>query len=87
MFRRYGTFDGNPYNVLRSFLGFPPSQRPLGELTGGLAYYYEHMGFDYRSFRKILQKYLCLTMQKTSPTCLFGTIINPEVYFIATKHS
>lgn len=60
MTRRFGHFDAKPYNILASVLGHPPRLRPIIEFSPSLYYHGDHLGFDYRTLERILQKYFRL---------------------------
>jgi len=85
MSRRYGSFDANIKNVLLSFMGRPPQNRPMGEIAPGFGYYFQHTGFDFREFRKTLCKHFVEIRVAASPFSILGTWLMPEVYFCAEK--
>jgi SAM-dependent methyltransferase len=85
MSRRYGEFDATPKNIAASFLGRPPRNRPISEIAPGLRYHYEHLGFDFRSLRKLLGRYFESIESSASPFAALGTWLMPEVNFIASK--
>ncbi len=82
MSRRYGAFDARVANVLRAATGSPPAMRPVSEIAPGLAFHHEHMGFDHRVLRGLLERRFSLRRTATSPFRLFGTWLNPEVNFV-----
>lgn len=85
MVRRYGKFDALPGNVLLAFLGRPPQTRPVSEIAPGFDFYAPHLGFDHRRFLAILRKNFKLHQIATSPFAVFGTWLNPEVYFVVKR--
>ncbi|MCA9007310.1 MAG: class I SAM-dependent methyltransferase, partial [Planctomycetaceae bacterium] len=85
MTRRYGAYDANPKNVLLSFLGSPPQDRPYREIVPGFGYHFPHTGFDYRDFSKTLAGYFDLKKVSTSPFHAPGALFMPEVYFSLEK--
>jgi len=85
MVRRYGAFDANMKNIIVSFFGNPPTNRPINEITPGFNYYFEHVGFDYRKLIKILEKYFLTIRISSSPFSHIGTWLMPEVYFTLKK--
>jgi len=84
-FRRYGDFDATPKNVFRALIGYPPSQRPVGEVCPGLRYYFHHLGFDYRVLERVLRRRFQLQQKWFSPIPIFGGVLNSEVYFLLRK--
>ena len=85
MLRRYGSFDASLNNIIRALFYRPPTNRPISEIAPGVKYYCEHMGFDFRRFKSILKRYFIVTRTATSPFSLPGTLIMPELYFVAQK--
>ena len=85
MFRRYGAFDANIKNVVLSFLWHPPKDRPVSEIAPGFRFHYEHTGFDFRGLKNILTRYFELRTVAASPFSAFGSLLMPEVYFVAEK--
>lgn len=85
MFRRYGKFDASPRNILCATLGRPPLNRPAAEIAPGLAFHFDHLGFDYRAFERRLQEQFEIRKKWFSPIPLFGSVLNSEVYFSLTK--
>jgi len=85
MARRYGAFDANLRNVASSSFGFPPENRPISELAPGIRWHFEHTGFDFRPFGKILGGYFTLRKVSASPFPALGSLLMPEVYFVAEK--
>ena len=85
MSRRYGAFDATPKNVLNSFLGRPPRNRPVAELAPGLRFHHDHVGFDFRGFGKLLAEHFEPIEVFASPIAMLGTWLMPEVYFVGTK--
>lgn len=85
MARRYGSFDAEVKNVALAFLGCPPTDRPVSEIAPGLLFHFEHMGFDFRRFRRTLTRKFDLRKVSASPFSAFGPLVMPEVYFVATK--
>lgn len=85
MSRRLGAFDANVKNVLLSFLGYPPRNRPTRQIAPGLNYHFEHTGFDFRRFKEVLCEYFRLIKVATSPFAFLGPWLMPEVYFVAEK--
>jgi len=86
MMRRYGAFDASAGNILFSFAGRPPANRPVDEIAPGFNYYFEHVGFDYRKFKSKLES--CFNQPEiiTSPFSFPGTWLMPEVYFTVEKN-
>ena len=85
MSRRFGTFDASIKNVLLATLGYPPRERPISEIAPGFAFYYEHMGFDYRNLKTLLHTQFNLKKVTTSPFSIFGLWLNTELYFLIQK--
>lgn len=85
MTRRFGAYDARPLNVLRSVVGFPPKDRPLGLLPPDVEVHHEHLGFDHRIFRRHVAERFSLTRATASPFGILGTWLNPEAYFVAMK--
>jgi SAM-dependent methyltransferase len=84
MFRRYGRFDASFKNVSLSVLGFPPAERPLGEISPGFHFYFEHLGFNWKTLRSIFEKEFVILDIVSSPFNL-GAWCMPEVYFVLKK--
>lgn len=84
MTRRHGSFDATLKNVLKAIAGFPPKERPIAEISPGLRFHFEHMGFDFREFAQILSKYFSVERRTYSPIPLMGFLM-PEVYFVVSK--
>ncbi len=82
IFRRYGAFDARFVNVLAAFIGRPPLVRPISEIATGVRFHFEHLGFDYRSLDRLLQKQFRITKRWFSPFSILGPIMNSEVYFL-----
>jgi hypothetical protein len=85
MTRRYGAFDANIKNVLMSFIGNPPLNRPVHKITPELNYHFEHLGFDHRSFLTTLEKYFTLLNITSSPFSFLGSGLMPEIYYKVEK--
>jgi SAM-dependent methyltransferase len=85
MSRRYGAFDATPRNVVASFLGHAPANRPIAELAPGLRFHHDHVGFDFRSFRDTLQRHFEAIEISASPVAVLGTGLMPEAYFVGEK--
>lgn len=85
MTRRYGAFDASPMNVLLATVGFPPKDRPLGQLPPDVSVHHEHLGFDHRIFRKHVSERFSLVKASASPFRFLGTWFNPEAYFVVKK--
>ncbi|KAB2749988.1 class I SAM-dependent methyltransferase [Brucella anthropi] len=83
MVRRFGAYDARIGNVLRSFAYAPPKERPCSEIAPGFAYYFDHMGFDYRAFASVLRKHFHIDQITGGPFPAFGAIFNPEINFLA----
>jgi hypothetical protein len=83
--RRYGNFDAIPRNILAAFVGCPPLQRPVAEIAPGVAYHFHHLGFDYRTLERMLQKRLKLVKKWFGPFPILGAAFNSEVYFVVRK--
>jgi SAM-dependent methyltransferase len=84
MTRRLNGFDTNWKNILQCTLGFPPKERPVGKIDS-LPYHFEHLGFDYRNFKALLQQYFLLLNVFFSPVKYLGPLVNSEVYFVLKK--
>jgi len=85
MMRRFNAYDARPLNVLRCVLGFPPVVRPIAEISAGLPYHFEHLGFDYRKLKMLLAESFVIMKSFCSPVKLFGTVLNSEIYFVMRK--
>ena len=85
MMRRYGAFDANIKNVLMSFIGIPPTNRPIGEIAPGFNYHFEHLGFDWRRFSETLKEYFTQPKITFSPFSFCGRWLMPEIYFKVKK--
>ncbi len=85
MARRYGDFDARPGNILSAFLGRPPLDRPIAEISPGARYHFHHLGFDYRALRRLLQGQFQLLDRFFSPFPILGAVLNSEVYFFLSK--
>jgi SAM-dependent methyltransferase len=83
MTRRYGEFDAMPKNVLSCALGRPPIQRPISELRDGRHFHYHHVGFDHRRFQSVLSQHFEVQRISAAPFAPLGTLLNPEIYFMA----
>jgi len=83
--RRFGTFDTSIKNILLAVLCSPPKERPVSDIAPGFAFYYAHMGFDYRSLQALLHNQFRLQKVITSPFSIFGLWLNPEVNFLVIK--
>ena len=81
--RREGTFDTDTVNIFNSLIGLPPKQRQTSEIAPGRAYYFEHMGFDYREFEIALGAKFEVISKSFSPWNLGGLM--PEVYYVAQR--
>jgi len=60
----------------------PTKHRPCSEIAPGFAYYFDHMGFDYRAFKSELEKHFQIERMKGGPFPAFGAIFNPEINFL-----
>jgi SAM-dependent methyltransferase len=85
MSRRYGAFDATPRNIAISFLGRPPQNRPISEIAPGLRFHFYHLGFDFRSFKRLLEQHFESIDAYASPVAALGTWLMPEVYFVGAK--
>jgi len=81
--RRYGEVDARIPNIVKAFLGRPPTTRPV-IIFDGLPYITRHMGFDHRKFRKILQEYFSVKQIYGSPLIKFPLYLNSEIYFLCS---
>ncbi len=81
MTRRYGSFDAIPRNVLSAVIGTPPKDRPIAEISPGLRFHFEHMGFDFRVFAEELGEFFFIQKRAYSPVPLLGFLM-PEIYFV-----
>jgi SAM-dependent methyltransferase len=82
--RRYGQFDATVKNILLATMFRPPRERPVGEIAPGLHFHFEHLGFDWRTLRELLQAEFKLLHIVSSPLKL-GAWCMPEVYFVVRK--
>lgn len=71
-------------NYFKAFLG-QPIARKAGKLHPDLKYIFPHVGFDYRRFEQMLGKYFNIRERRFSPTPLFGSLLNNEVYYICER--
>ena len=85
MVRRYVAFDASIKNILNSFIGNPPLNRPTKEIMPGFNYHLEHVGFDYRNFMKILSSHFAKPELTSSPFSTPGPWLMPEVNFTVEK--
>jgi 2-polyprenyl-3-methyl-5-hydroxy-6-metoxy-1,4-benzoquinol methylase len=85
MCRRYGDFDASIGNIWRAALGRPPQARPVAEISPSVPYHFQHLGFDYRVFRKLLTDLFCVQSIYGSPFTGLGIQFSSEVYFIVHK--
>lgn len=85
MMRRFNAYDAQPMNILRCVLGFPPPVRPIAEISAGLPYHFEHLGFDYRKLKATLTETFVFIKTFCSPIKLLGTVLNSEIYFVMRK--
>jgi len=85
MSRRFGAFDATFKNVLLSFIGFPPNVRPTSEISPGLNFYIEHMGFNFHRFKEKFGARFKILKISASPFPFFTYWLMPEVYFTAIK--
>lgn len=81
MCRRYGDDDARIGNVLRATLGFPPKNRKVVDF-GGMPYILRHVGFDFRTFKKMLTKYFLIEKMYGSPNPSLPVFGNFEIYFV-----
>ena len=86
MLRRYGSFDATFGNVLRSVAFNPPSSRPLSEVSPGLRFHHEHMGFDFRRLEEMIRVDFSITEAVGSPYSIFGAALMPEIYFVVRRN-
>ncbi len=85
MARRWGAFDAHPANILSAFAGRPPRSRPVSQIADGLRFHFAHMGFDHRAFRHVLGQAFAVRTVRASPFAWLGSLLMPEVYFVAHK--
>ena len=85
MFRRYGSYDANLSNIIKSFFWMRLNERPSIEITPGFNYYSAHMGFNYRSFEKQCKEHFNIIKKTTSPFNIFGSFFMPEINFAMKK--
>jgi SAM-dependent methyltransferase len=83
--RRHGAFDATLGNVLRAAIGNPPKSRPLSEVSSGLKFHHEHMGFDFRQLKQMILRQLSIEETAASPYPILGSTLMPEIYFVARK--
>ena len=81
MFRRYGSYDANINNVIKSFLGKPPYRRPIIEIAPGFNYHSPHMGFNHRNFERECKSYFKIIEKSSSPFNIFNSFLMPEINF------
>lgn len=86
MFKRFGANDAKINNILSSMIYSPPVNRPVAEIGPGLSYHFEHMGFDYRKFRRLIARSYTIKNITTSPFKIGGVILMPEVYYVLEKN-
>jgi SAM-dependent methyltransferase len=82
MTRRFGDVDASPLNILKSILGFPPENRPVGLLSEGVPYIFRHMGFDYRRLGNTIKERFQILATYGSPWPSLPLFFNFEIYFI-----
>lgn len=85
MTRRLGEYDARAWNIACATLGRPRADRPIGEISSGLRYYYHHLGFDYRCLQHALAERFRLRKVWYSPVPWLGAMLNSEVYFLLEK--
>jgi SAM-dependent methyltransferase len=86
MARRPGQFDTRLANILRTTIGRPPLDRPLGEIAPGLAYHFFHLGFDHRRLRRMLGERFSIQRTYGSPLPWAPLALNSEVYFVVRRN-
>ena len=87
MNRRYGSFDANIKNVIKSIFMNPPIDRPIINISPGFPYYSHHLGFDYRVFLKECKNNFKIIDKSASPYNLFGLCLMPEMNLILQKYT
>lgn len=85
MTRRFNSFDASVKNVLSATFFKPPQNRPVSEITPGFSFHFEHMGFDYRKLKLLLNSKFEIIKTITSPSKITGALLNPEIYFVIKK--
>ena len=83
--RRYGEVDAKIRNIIQAFGGFPPKKRTT-VLFDGLPYIIRHIGFNHRSFKKILQDYFHLERMYGSPLKCLPIFMNFEIYYLCKNN-
>ena len=53
----------------------------------GSYYHLHHLGFDYRRFRKQLNRDFQIVETSASPFPIFGVTINSELHFVVLNHA
>jgi len=86
MTRRYRAFDARIIPVIRATLGAPPRDRLCGQLEPGLAYYFDHLGFDHRLLHRLLHSRFASVRVLGSPLGWLGTWLNSQVFFLCRKN-
>lgn len=82
MIRRYGAFDANIKNVFLALIGYPPVDRPVSEISPGLSFYFEHMGFNHKILAHEFLKYFKLVGVSTSPFGKPISFLMPEINYL-----
>ena len=85
MKRRYGSFDANLKNIIKSTFMNPPNNRPLININPKLPYHTHHLGFDYRLLIKECLYNFTIIEKFASPFNLFGFCIMPEMNLLLKK--
>lgn len=85
MARRHGDFDARLDRVFSAFLGRPPSERPIAEISPGARFHFHHLGFDHRALQRRLRGQFQLLDRYFSPFPILGAVLNSEVYFLIRK--
>ena len=83
--RRLGDVDARPVNILKSFAGVPPLNRPISSISNNIPYIIRHMGFDYRTFQKKLRDKFNIIKSYGSPISWFPNTLNFEVFYVCKK--
>ena len=86
MFRRYGSYYANIKNIIKSFIGKPPIDRPIIEIAPRFNYYSPHMGFNYRNFEKQCNSHFKIIKKSASPFNIFGPFLMPELNFVIEQN-
>jgi SAM-dependent methyltransferase len=85
--RRRGSYDTHGKNVLSSTIGRPPRDRPIVEIAPGIRFHSFHMGFDHRTFRRMVEERFTIVDVSASPFRFVGTWLMPEVTIVVIREA